>query len=252
MNIKWIKAAVPVAVILLTAVILLASITIISSKPKSNMISWFEADIDNDNNNELLIITTTAPDMTLDTGESYGDYIKLYSDYKIVNNKPILKKNHEPDYAFDLSEIKPLKIQAGDINGDGVTELAVCVYKTAEFHPVLAKRPFFYDITDGELEPIWLGSRLARPFLDYILFDVDQDDIDEIISIELMENKNKVIVVYDWKGFGFEVKTLSDELEGEIAFLTNINCRDDSILVEIEGEKYQLDLDDNRILLSIY
>lgn len=33
----------------------------------------------------------------------------------------------------------------------------------------MAKRPFFYDLVEGNLIPVWLGSRLSRPFDDYIL-----------------------------------------------------------------------------------
>jgi hypothetical protein len=78
-------------------------------------------------------------------------------------------------YRIDLAGIRPMKVQLGDINGDGVCEISVCVYKTTTFHPVLAKRPFFFDLVDGNLIPVWLGSRLSRPFDDYILYDIDGD-----------------------------------------------------------------------------
>lgn len=240
MNIKWKKGILPAALLAGAAILLTAG------RSKTNLISWFETDMDGDLKNELLVIT--GPDQSLETGEPYGDFVKIYSRYEIKEGKPVLKE--EPEAVFDLSEIKPLKVQAGDINGDGVAELAVCVYKTAEFHPVPARRPFFYQIKEGELEPVWLGSRLARPFVDYILYDVDEDGIDEIISIELLENGKKVIAVYDWKGFGFEVETLSRELEGRAAFLTNINRREDEIWLEIGGEYVQMSLDDQGINLT--
>lgn len=212
-------------------------------QPKTDIISWFEAD------QRLYAITKSSikADMRLDTGEEYGKYIKIYADYQILNGEPAVSS--EAKFQTDLSEIKPLKIQVGDIDGDGVKEIAVCVYKTAKFHPVPAKRPFFYRLNEGELEDVWLGSRLARPFDDYILFDVDQDDIDEIISVEALENGNKVIAIYDWKGFGFEVKTISDELEGTVAFLNNSHNRDTNILVAIREEQYQLILDEDQIKL---
>lgn len=217
-----------------------------SSQPETNIISWFKADMDHDTKDELLVITSENAENTLDTGQAYGDYLKLYSEFEIVNDKPVLKK--EPDYIFDLSDIKPLWVQAGDINGDGVMEIAVCVYKTTKFHPVLAKRPFFYDLTaDGELESVWLGSRLARPFEQYILSDVDQDGIDEIVSVEWTENGNKVAAVYDWKGFGFEVKAVSNEIEGEAEFLNYKNCKEDEIVIGIGGERYRLECEDDGI-----
>lgn len=220
------------------------------SDSQSDIISWFTADINDDEKDELLLITNDSDTvMTLDTGERYGTHIKIYSKYVIQNDIPVAQG--EPDYQFDLSDIKPLEIQAGDINGDGTAEIAVCVYKTAKFHPVPAKRPFFYDLINGGLEPVWLGSRLARPYADYILFDVDDDDIEEIISIEFAENGNKVLAVYDWKGFGFEVKAISNEMTEAISFLNNINNRADMVLVEIAGESHQLILEEGEVIRCI-
>ena len=221
------------------------------SEQQPDIISWFTADISYDGKEELLLITKDSSDgaMSLDSGEPYGRYIDIYSEYDIQNNIP--KPQGEPLYRFDLTDIKPLYIQAGDIDGDGTVEIAVCVYKTAEFHPVPAKRPFFYDLQDGQLEPVWLGSRLSRPFADYILFDVDRDDIAEIISIEYTENGNKVLAVYDWKGFGFEVKTQTGEIEDTVTFLKHTNDRSDMILVEIGGESHQLCLDEGEVIRCI-
>lgn len=222
----------------------------IGSDSQLDIISWFTADINDDEKDELLIITNDSDTvMTLDTGERYGTHIKIYSQYVIQNNIPV--PQGEPDHQFDLSDIKPLKIQAGDINGDGTAEIAVCVYKTAKFHPVPAKRPFFYDLIDGQLEPVWLGSRLARPYADYILFDVDDDEIEEIIAIEFAENGNKVLAVYDWKGFGFEVKAISDEITETITFLNNINNRADMVFVDIAGASYQVNLKEGEVIRCI-
>ena len=216
----------------------------------TDIVSWFTADIDHDSNEELLVITDGGGDeeLRLDTGERYGSFVKIYSDYELANQAPIPKG--EPDYIFDLSEIKPLKVQAGDINGDGEMELAVCVYKTTKFHPVLAKRPFFYGMKEGKLEPVWLGSRLARPFDDYILADVDHDDIDEIVSIEFLEDGGQVFAVYDWKGFGFEVKAVTEKLAGQAAFLNHLHGKQGDIAVEVDGERYQLSLAGSTIELT--
>lgn len=214
-----------------------------ASNPKTDIISWFEAE------DKLYVVTKNIPDTNLriDTGEEYGNYIKVYSDYEFSNTTPT--PINKPDFQTDLSSIKPLKIQIGDIDGDGVKDIAVCVYKTTKFHPVLAKRPFFYRLNEGNLESVWLGSRLARPFDDYILFDVDEDDIDEIISIESTENGNKLIAIYDWKGFGFEIKTISEELQGTVTFLNNLNHKDTNVLIAISENQYQLSLQGDQIQL---
>lgn len=242
---KWIK----LSALLLFSLFLLLLIPARPGASKTGIVSWYTADIDGDGKEELLVITRRDPDvvMTLESGEEYGDFLKIFSDYEIVENRPIWTS--EPDYQFDFTAIKPHKIQAGDVDGDGIQEIAICVYKTTEFHPVLARRPFFYRLVDGELESMWLGSRLARPFTDYTLFDVDGDGIDEIISIEYLENKNQVIAVYDWKGFGFEVRSLSDELEGTVAFTGAKGHRPEELWVMAGQITSRLVLDGDRVEL---
>ena len=210
-----------------------------------DMVSWYVADMDGDDREELLVVTGSAPGQRLETGEAYGKYVEVYSDYRIVGKWPVAFG--EPDYRFDLSDMRPLKVQAGDIDGDGVTELAVCVYKEAKFHPVGAKRPFFYDIVEGRLAPIWLGSRLARPFDDYVLADVDQDGICEIGSIETARSGRKLFAAYDWKGFGFEVKGISDEMDGEIAFSPQRHSGEGDVWVHAEGKKCKLQWDGEKL-----
>ena len=65
----------------------------------------------------------------------------------------------------------PWKIQIGDVDGDGKDEIGIGVYKKAKFHPVMAKRPFIYGWDGKKLYPKWLGSRLSRPFKDFVLAD---------------------------------------------------------------------------------
>jgi hypothetical protein len=107
-------------------------------------------------------------------------------------------------YRFDMKEINPWKVQTCDVDGDGRKEISVGVYKKAVFHPVLAKRPFIYDWADGRMSPKWLGSRLARPFDDYVFSDINSDGKDELISDELLADGSKAVNSYGWKGFGFE------------------------------------------------
>lgn len=105
---------------------------------------------------------------------------------------------------LSLEELKPWKIQTADVDGDNIKELSIGVYKTARFHEVEDKRPFIYNLHPEGISPKWLGSRLSRPFDDYVFGDIDQDNKDELISIEVLSNGKKVVNAYQWKGFGFE------------------------------------------------
>lgn len=104
----------------------------------------------------------------------------------------------------DFTDLNPWKLVIGDIDGDNIDEISLGVYKKSPLHPVMAKRPFIYSFVDGGIHPKWRGSRLSRPFTDYCFYDIDGDGIDEIISIEVLEDDKKIINTYKWKGFGFE------------------------------------------------
>ncbi len=186
------------------------------SVPLSGIVSCCIGDATNDGTPELLAISGNGK---IDTGEHYGELLLVCdasaeADMDRLGYIPPEKIR----LRIDLSRIKPMKVQLGDVNGDGISEIAICVYKTTKFHPVMAKRPFFFDLVEGNLIPVWLGSRLSRPFDDYILYDIDVDGIDELISIELLENRQRVIAVYNWRGFGFEMLTQSEEFDGELRF----------------------------------
>lgn len=181
------------------------------------ILSFFVADVDEDGTEELLTIEAWDGAKALETGEKYGSLLCIYKNFLWDQDRQVLEAE-DPAYAFDLSLLKPLYVQAGDINGDGKQEISVVVYKETQFHPVPAKRPFFYALTEGKLEKIWLGSRLARPFADFVLCDMDGDRYDEIVSIERTEDGKQVLAVYHWAGFGFDMEAESESLEPTMCF----------------------------------
>lgn len=144
-------------------------------------------DVNGDSQAELIILTGRKKD-------EYGEeLIVLAIEEEIIE---ISRK--------DFSHINPWKIAVGDIDGDGIDEISIGVYKESPLHPVMAKRPFIYSYKDGSIQPKWRGSRLSKPFTDYDFYDLDNDGIDELIAIEIMEDNSKVINSYKWKGFGLE------------------------------------------------
>lgn len=156
----------------------------IAAPSKGYIISSCRADLDNDGVVEELLLE----------GESksgYADFLSVRSGGQEISRSL-------------LKELKPWKVQAADVDGDGKPEISVGVFKTARFDPVPDKRPFIYNWNQNGLSPKWLGSRLSRPFDDYIFSDVDGDGMDELISIEHLADGKKVINSYKWKGFGFE------------------------------------------------
>lgn len=144
-------------------------------------------DVNGDGENELIILS----------GDKKGEYGKNLIIFDLGDNiKEIGRK--------DFTELNPWKIVIGDIDGDGIDEISVGVYKESPLHQVMAKRPFIYSFNNGDIQPKWRGSRLSRPFTDYCFYDIDEDGVDEIISIEILQDEKRIINTYKWKGFGFE------------------------------------------------
>ncbi len=223
--------------------------------PRRHIVSCCVGDATGDGVPELLALSGTG---SIDTGERCGQALLVCDasseeDAGRLGYIPPEKIRHR----IDLAGIKPLKVQLGDINGDGLNEVSVCVYKTAKFHPEMAKRPFFFDLKEGNLIPIWLGSRLSRPFDDYILSDLDGDGYDEIIAVEQLENGGRLIAVYGWKGFGFELLAQSAAYDGLLR-LAAADGQDASEICAILSNnkeqtalKFRLD-NDNRLVSSSY
>jgi len=153
---------------------------------KEKIKAYSIGDIDGNGLDELVVLTK-------DSFKKYGKDVVAFS----------LEGDIKEICREDFSRLNPWKIALGDIDGDGKKEVSVGVYKKAPFHQVLAKRPFIYSYENHRLNPKWRGSRLSRPFTDYNFCDIDGDGIDEIISIEILENEEKVINTYKWEGFGF-------------------------------------------------
>lgn len=188
-------------------------------------------DIDGDGSHEEIVLTKRS-------FFKYGNEVIIYS----IEGTEI--------YREDFSDLKPWKIAVGDVDGDGINEVSIGVYKETIFHPVMDKRPFIYTFKDNRLHPKWRGSRLSRPFTDYLFYDIDNDGMDEIIAIEFLKDGQKAINTYKWKGFGFEGLLESEGYKD----IGNLQHRDGLIYVDVKGQKDSfkgvLKLKDNKLLLE--
>lgn len=144
------------------------------------------------------------------TGDEDQDFMKDLVIYSMDKVKKEL-------YRKDLSFMNPWKLMVGDIDGDGIDEISIGVYKESPLHPVMAKRPFFYNFEGDELVPKWRGSRLSRPFEDYILYDIDGNGTMELIAVEYLEDGRQLLHSYKWREFGFDghkESEVADSIEG--------------------------------------
>ncbi|MCT4619966.1 MAG: VCBS repeat-containing protein [Marinisporobacter sp.] len=155
-------------------------------KENRRIISCAIEDLNRDEIDEILLITGKK-------GESFGNELLILS----------FDGAFHEHFRKTFYHLNPWKVQIADVDGDGKKEVSIGVYKKTRFHSIMAKRPFIYDWNEGII-PKWRGSRLSKPFEDYIFADIDGDKMDEIISIEVLRNGKDVINSYKWKGFGFE------------------------------------------------
>ena len=196
------------------------------------VISRCISDLDDDEADEILLLT----------GNSGSEYASDLLILKIRSNgMDTDRESYEAAqsisldliYKKDMTDLKPWKVQTCDVDGDGKTEISIGVYKTAIFHPVMAKRPFIYEWHGNAISPKWLGSRLARPFDDYIFSDINNDGIDELISIEHLGDGRKAVNSYTWKGFGFDGTGGSDAFD-DILSIKRIMSEDGTEYVEAD------------------
>lgn len=138
---------------------------------------------------ELLVIL--GPD-----GSTYGTSFEILG---VSTDGTLERRAYE-----SMQEMNPWRLQTADVDGDGIQDISITMYKKTKFHPVMANRPFLYSWKEGRIAPLWRGSRLSRPFDDYVFSDLNRDGRDELIANEQLESGERVLQAYHWKGFGFE------------------------------------------------
>ena len=232
--------------IFISILFILSSCSKVESSNISNkdIISYSIGDIDMDGDDELIAINDGGERQRLPSGEPYGKFIEIYRDFKLLDGNVVL--GEKPDYSFDFTNMKPSKVQLGDVDGDKRADINIIMYKKVKFHNALAKRPFFYNFDSQKLIPLWLGSRLSKPFDDIILADIDNDGIAELIAIEELENKNRILAVYKWEGFGFNLFIQSSEEFKKIKFDNN----KDGINVIADGKEREVKIVKENLFLE--
>lgn len=124
---------------------------------------------------------------------------------------------------------------AADLNRDGLTELAMVVWRPYQPWPIDAYLPHGGRISefqdrqgmschlilvgwDGNLyRELWAGSSLADPIFHIRTVDLDSDDFQELVALEGNYdslNRTGNLTVWDWSGFGFRLR---DRLEKPIS-----------------------------------
>lgn len=147
----------------------------------------------------VVLLRRVAKQDSGSVSEYYGENIYFF-DSLPVNALGFYRYTNK----ISLGNRKPMRLLVGDVDGDGIAELSVTVLKTTLFDPVLDRRPFFYNYREGNLYPLWLGSRLSRRFQSYEILKSDESGMNNrIVSAEFERDGWMSLALYEWDGFGF-------------------------------------------------
>ena len=116
------------------------------------------------------------------------------------------------------------KIASVDIDGDSVFEIGVGVYDKTGNHTTRKNRLCIYNWRDGYIYAKWCSSQISMPFIDFEFLDIDDDGLDNLVTIEIGKKNTKKIMIYQWCGFAFWAYRKSTCASGEL-WLSNIDLQ---------------------------
>lgn len=91
----------------------------------------------------------------------------------------------------------------GDVNNDSIPDILVGTIKSTRYDPKIDKRLFIFKITNNYyIRPMWLGSRVSQPLVDFAL--KEQYPISRIRTIEREQDGTFLVAEYRWRGFGLD------------------------------------------------
>ena len=108
----------------------------------------------------------------------------------------------ETDSSRDVWELRfPVyRFCTGDMDGDSIVDAIVGVEKTTRFDPVVRRRVFMFRNIGGKVRPLWMGSRLGQPVVDFRVVQVDGET--RLRSVEEEKNGKFLVAEYRWSSFG--------------------------------------------------
>lgn len=94
------------------------------------------------------------------------------------------------------------RFATADVNGDGSTDAVVGVFKSSRYFKTPSRRVFIFKNFDGDIRPLWLGSRLGGELIDFTVIG------NKIRAIEKTSDGNYAVSDYAWHGFGMGFERL--------------------------------------------
>lgn len=149
-----------------------------------------------------------------------------------------LCRRGRPDWVGIPHSLQPWKMVVADVEGDGVSEVAIGVHKPTPYRPFPHNCLYVYGVNAEGLFPKWRGSALSHPFTDFAFIEHDGTPGEELVGLETDLDGSRCVTVYHWKGFGFAGATLPGRwLEAALvpAGRGRITLRADGLSVDMGG-----------------
>lgn len=182
---------------------------------KKKIMDLCVSDINGDNEDEIIILSK-------EESADYGEDLIIYK-VEYARNTIEVKRI----YTSNLSTIHPFMIKTCDVDGDGIIEIFMGVYKKTPFYPIKENRPFFFNFLEGKLVKKWTGSKVRHSFIDACFVDFEGKGRDFFAVLET-NNEGHRVALYYWLGFGFTLLGESEVYE-KISDITTVN---------IDGKEY--------------
>ena len=154
--------------------------------PRGPVATMFSADLDGDGIDDHIAFHKAADDTR--------GFLHVTSDLGPLRTEP------------RTSPIYPAwKAVAGHLDASRADRIVLGVWTTKNTRAgEPPKKSVWVVALDGpRFRELWRGSALARPFDDFMVADLDQDGIDELVVRECSDPKAQGFTAYRWSGFGF-------------------------------------------------
>lgn len=110
------------------------------------------------------------------------------------------------------------RLDTGDVDQDGIQDALVGVIKKTRFDSVTRKRLFIFKNYKGYIRPLWLGSSLGQPLVDFRFLSAKEGS--RIRSIEKEKTGKYLLAEYKWRSFGLEfVRYIQKEVDSATAVI---------------------------------
>ena len=148
-------------------------------------------------------------------GKVNGEFGDFISQFKFTSESII------PECCVQDINHRPWKILTADIDCDSTSEICIGACKINSLDKT-GNRLLLYKWNGTNLYPTYTSSKNLKSFIDFTLQDIDNDGLDDLITLEAKTDGKNRVAIYQWLGIGFsKYRDLTTDVEDN--WLCNID-----------------------------